>query len=327
MKRIVLTHLLIFSGIAVALAQSPQPEGSSGQSAKDHSQAVVRITGVRFSYPLVQHWIDRFNQEYPNVQIIIESRGSSDPTQYDIMVEAYEQPEEIKKDREYLYFARYAVLPVANRASRFGAVYEDKGLNKELITQLFFFDIYAEKDKQKEIKEPFTVYTRLQKAGAPIVFSRYFGYVQKDIKGTAIAGADEHLLKAVLRDSTGISYAPMPLIYNPVTGVPVEGLVVLPVDLNGNGRINDEEKGYDRLPEVMARLEDRPAKEIKNVPLEYVHFSVSRQSVTPEALLFLNWVIANGETDLHSFGFLKPERKKVANDRFEQFASGEAQEP
>ncbi|MDQ2657641.1 MAG: hypothetical protein M3Y60_09495 [Bacteroidota bacterium] len=320
MRSTFLAHFLIFGAVATALAQSQQTEPSSGQRPLDNSQPVVRITGVRFSYPLVQHWIDRFNKEHPNVQVIIESRGSSDPSQFDIMVEAYEQPEEIKKDREYLYFARYAVLPVANGASRFVAAYKDKGLNKDLITQLFFFDIYAEKEKQKQVREPFTVYTRLQKAGVPIVFSKYFGYAQKDLKGTAIAGADEHLLKAVLRDSSGISYAPLPLIYNPVTGLPVEGLVVLPVDLNGNGRVSEEEKGYDRLPEVMTRLEDRTAKEVQNVPLEYVHFSVSRQSVAPAALVFLKWVIANGENDLHSFGFLKPEPRKAQNERFEQFA-------
>src|SRR5687767_6119919 len=63
-------------------------------------QNVVVITGNRFSYPLIQKWIDDYNQVNPNVQIIIESRGTNDPAQYDILVEAYEQDEAVRETRE-----------------------------------------------------------------------------------------------------------------------------------------------------------------------------------------------------------------------------------
>ena len=81
------------------------------------NQQVVRITGVRFAYPLVQQWIDDFNKEYPDVQVIIESRGSTDPSQYEILIEAYEHTDDFKKDREYAYVGRYAILPVTNSKS------------------------------------------------------------------------------------------------------------------------------------------------------------------------------------------------------------------
>jgi ABC-type phosphate transport system substrate-binding protein len=281
----------------------------------------VKITGVRFAYPLVQKWIDSFNKEYPDVQIIIEPRGSADPSS-DILLEAYEQPEEIKNSREYVYIARYAILPVANSRSDFAKTYTEKGLNKDLIVQLFFHDIYADKENQKEIKEPVTIYTRLQKAGAPTTFAKHFGYQQKDIKGKSIAGADEHLLKALLRDSTGISYLPLSLIYDRSTKKTVGGIKVIPVDLNGNGKVNDDEKFYDdELSAVTQRFEDASAGDLNNVPVEYLHFSVDKKGVSPEALTFLTWVIRNGEKDLHDFGYLNPEPGKLERDKFEQFAS------
>lgn len=156
---------------------------------------VVVITGTRFAYPLIQKWIDEYNQINPSVQIIIESRGTSDPSNYDVLAEAYEQDDAVKKNREYLYLARYAILPVANSKSSFAKTYAEKGITKDLINQLFFHDMFADKDNEQRIKTPYTIYTRLQKAGAPIVFTKYFGYQQKDIKGKAIAGSDEHLLK------------------------------------------------------------------------------------------------------------------------------------
>src|SRR6187455_1724823 len=93
-------HLLLalaFSvGILSAEAQTLSNNGSSEEtivsdkpattpttSIKKNQKYVV-ITGVRFAYPLVQKWIDDYNKENPDVQIIIESRGSADPAKYDI---------------------------------------------------------------------------------------------------------------------------------------------------------------------------------------------------------------------------------------------------
>jgi phosphate transport system substrate-binding protein len=284
-------------------------------------QKVVVVTGTRFSYKLVQKWIDAYNKVNPSIQIIIESRGSSDPLKFDILAEVYEQDEEIKKGREYINVGRYAILPVATTGSSFARVYTDKGLDKDLIRQIFFHDIFVDKEKQKPIKAPFTVYTRLQKAGVPIVFAHYFGFEQKRIKGSAIAGADSHLLKALLRDSTGVTYLPLPLIYDEQTRKPIEGLTVLPVDLNGNGKVSDHEKFYATLDDVIGRLEATEPDDIKNIPVEYLHLSVDKQKASAEAIDFLKWVNEHGQEDLHAFGYLKPEAKRFEKEKFNEFAS------
>lgn len=293
----------------------------SGSATTKPNQQVVRITGVRFAYPLVQKWIDEFNNEYPDIQVIIEARASSDPKEYDILVESYEQPDEIKKQREYVYIARYAVLPVANAKSEFAKIYADKGLDKNLITQIFFHDLYADKEEQKKIKAPYTVYTRLQKAGAPISFSQYYGFEQKDVKGKAIAGADEHLLKALLRDSTGVSYLPSPVVFDRNTSKVVAGISVLPVDLNGNGKVNDEEKFYGEVTAVAQKLESIRAKDLNNVPVGYLHLSIDKNGASAHALTFLRWVVRNGEKDLNALGYLKPEPQKLEKEQFEAFAA------
>jgi len=296
------------------LSVSPDPKVRAEQN-------VVVITGNRFSYPLIQKWIDDYNKTNPNVQIIIESRGTTDPAQYDILVEAYEQDEAIKDTREYVYVARYAILPVANSKSAFARFYADKGLDTDLINQIFFHDLFADREKQKPIKFPFTIYTRLQKAGAPIVFAKYFKHQQKDIKGTAIAGADEHLLKALLRDSIGVSYLPLSLIYDPQTRKPIEGLKVLPVDLNDNGKVNDEEKFYSDLDKVIAKLESSDPGDRKNVPVGFLHLSVDKKHASPEAVEFLKWVNEHAQEYLHELGYLTREAKHIENDKFAEFAS------
>jgi phosphate transport system substrate-binding protein len=309
------------TGELLARAERKEIQSSSSDHSPATPQKVVVVTGARFSYKLVQKWIDEYYKVNPNVQILIESRGSADPAKFDILAEVYEQEDEVRKSREYINVGRYAILPVATQNSAFAKIYTEKGLNTELISQVFFHDIFADKEKQKEVKAPFTVYTRLQKAGAPIVFTKYFGYEQKDIKGKAIAGSDEHLLKALLRDTTGVSYLPLPLIYDQQTKKPIAGLAVLPVDINGNGKVNDDEKFYDDLNTVISKLESEDAKDIKNIPIEYLHLSVDKQNASPEAIEFLKWVNENGQADLHEFGYLAPEAKRFEKEKFNEFAS------
>lgn len=284
-----ITALLALSSLLEAKAQNP---------------AVVRVTGVRFAYPLLENWIEKYAKVNPNVQVIIESRGSQDPSQYDILVEAYEQPEEIRNTRDYFYIGRYAILPVANSRSSFAKTYVVRGLTSHLIKQIFFHDVFADKDKEEKIAVPFTVYTRMQKAGAPIVFAHYYNFEQKDIKGKGIAGSDEHLLKAILRDSTSVSFLPTPMIYTK-QGNPVSGLTPLPVDVNNNDRVSDDEKFFGNRQTTIDRLSDN--KNIKNIPIENVHLSVDKKTATPEALAFVQWVVNNGLNDLKDFGYLNPE--------------------
>lgn len=293
---------LVFIGLLLGL--------SSFLEAFGQNPAVVRVTGVRFAYPLVQHWIDQYNKVNPDVQIVIEWRGSQDPSQFDILIEAYEQSEEIRKNRDYTYVGRYAILPVANSMSEFARTYAGKGLNTQTIKQIFFHDLYADKDKEQKITAPFTTYTRLQKAGAPMVFASYFKFEQKDISGKGIAGSDEHLLKAVLRDSTGVTYLPSPVLYDKSTGAPVAGLTPIPVDLNGNDRLNDDEKIFGSWSAAADRLSTSDVKDLRNVPIEDIHLSVDKKNSKPEATAFIRWVADNGSKDLKTFGFLLTEKQK-----------------
>ena len=299
------------TGTTVTGQNSPSQEQPSGK--------VVVVTGARFSYSLVEKWIDEYNKVNPTVQIIVEARGSADPLAYDILAEVYRHDDEISKNREYVYVGRYAILPVANSISAFSAIYSTKGLNNELIRQIYFEDIFADKAQQTAIKVPFTVYTRLQKAGVPTVFASYFGYGQRDIRGNAIAGADVHLLKALLRDSTGISYLPVPLIYDLQTRKQLEGLTVLPVDLNGNKKVSDDEKFYDNLDNVIEQLEAGDVR-IKNIPIEYLHLSVDKHNASAEAIDFLQWVNEHGRINLHEFGYFAPDQKDLDKEEF-QFSS------
>jgi phosphate transport system substrate-binding protein len=288
---------------------------SFGQDARKE----IVVTGVRFAYPLLEKWINDYKEIDPSVIIRIEPRTSVDPSQYDLLIEAFEHDAEVSTDREYLYLARYAVLPFANASSSFAKHYSERGLTSEVIRQVFFHDIYASKETRVDTKQEVNVYTRLQKAGAPKTFARHFGFEQQQIKGKAIAGADEHLIKAVLKDSLGVSYSSLGLIYDLETRSQIPGMTILPIDGNDNGRLSKDEQFYDSLDEVIAKLE---SDDLKNIPVEYLHLSIRKHDHKPEALRFLMWIIDNSQDDLHQFGFLLPEQKRFDSEKlkFQQLA-------
>lgn len=297
-----LNSLLLATGLSVL--------AGSSLFAQETAQNKVVITGVRFAYPLVDRWIKAYTAENPQTQLTIETRTITDPEKYDVLIEAYDQERIAKEGREVISIGRFALLPVANSKSEFAKEYAEKGLNEKTYKQIFFHDIYAEKDET--IRTPFTVYTRLQKAGAPVTFAKYFGYEQQQIKGKTIAGADEHLIKALLKDDTGITYTLPGLAYDLNTRKPVDGITIIPVDLDNNGRISKEEKQIDNLDQILDKIE---VEKVKNVPVEYIHLSIAKNNSNPEAKKFLLWVASHGEQDLRQFGYLKPEPKRLQNEK------------
>jgi phosphate transport system substrate-binding protein len=115
-----------------------------------------------------------------------------------------------------------------------------------------------------------------------------------------------------LKDDTGITYTTPGLAYDLQSRKPLEGLTIIPVDLDGNGRVSKEEKSLENLDQVIATLE---ADKIKNVPVENIHFSIGKNNSNPEAKKFLLWVAANADKDLHQFGYLKADAKRLADER------------
>lgn len=281
-------------------------KSETGGTSASRTEKIVIITGARFSYTLIQRLIDDYNKLNPEVQIIIEARGSNDPASYDILAEVYHRSDLSSATREYAYIGRYGVLLVANRSSDFARVYEKNGLTTKLIKQIYFFDPLADRDSEQRIKAPYTVYTRLQKAGVPVVFSRKFGFSQSDINGKSIAGSDEHLLKVLQRDSTGVSYLPIPLVYDLKTRAPLAGLSVLPVDIDNNDRVNDQEKFYGTLDDVLNNLKTVSAEKTHNLAFGDLHLSMEKKNANVHAVAFLAWARANAGVYLAEYGFLPP---------------------
>ena len=145
------------------------------------------------------------------------------------------------------------------------------------------------------------MYTRASAACASISFADHFGNTWEAIRGKGISGDDKYLLSAVLKDTNGLSYNNLGYLYNLQTRKPIEGIVLLPIDINQNGRLDQEEKIYANLDQVIAYLENNPDE--KGIPKAYVNFVFDKNKNRDALQPFLNWVLTEGQKYNHEFGF------------------------
>ena len=84
------------------------------------------------------------------------------------------------------------------------------------------------------------VFTRSDACGAAETWAAYLGKKQEDLGGVGVYG-DPGLADAVRRDPLGIGFNNVNFAYDPKTLEPVDGLAVVPIDLDGNGTIEPAE--------------------------------------------------------------------------------------
>ncbi|MDX2285547.1 MAG: hypothetical protein NW241_15375 [Bacteroidia bacterium] len=268
------------------------------------------ITGARFTYPLIEACITAFRNEHPEIAVRIKRRGLRDPEDADIVINAHKLGKtEIQPGWEYRNFARYVLLPATNARSEFAKEFAQKGLNNKQLRSLFFEEDLNSKyaaDAQPVILPKHTLYKRAQYAGSTVILAQQFGSEVSEVKGIGVAGEDWHLVLAIQADTNGVTYNNPGYLFDLKTRQPLAGIQIIPVDLDGNGWVEKEERIYDHLDRVLDQLEQT---ESKNVPCAFLNLGYARRSANPAVTVFVDWFFRNSPGFLRAYGFLSTGEK------------------
>ena len=260
------------------------------------------LGGTKFTYPLVEAWITAYKQANPTASIKLVEKGQEGFDKVNVRIASYDVVKEPLKENEVATaVSRYALLPVANANNTLAQKAQRKGIKQEDLKKLFLED--PEDDFEgKKVEDTYQIYTRSAKVCSSITFANYLGGSYDDIVGKRIAGDDKHLLEAIKKDSAGITYSNASYLYDLKTRTLNSGILVLPVDLNGNGKLDKTEQLYQNLDVLLTYLEKNP--EEKAISTEKVYFVTDGKTENEELTRFVAWIRNEGQTLSSALGFL-----------------------
>jgi phosphate transport system substrate-binding protein len=285
----------------------------SGCKKDDENKTTISISGAFALYPMVIQWADEYQKTHPDVEFDISAggagKGMSDALAgaVDIaMVSREIRSAETDQGAVGIPVTKDAVVPTANANNPVLDQLLTTGLTSEhgaqvwISSELKTWGQLVGSDDTSEIH----VYTRADACGAGEVWALYLGgTAQEDLSQGDNIGApsDPEIARAVQDDPLGIGYNNLNFAYDPNTQQPIEGLVIIPIDLNGDGQISDDENFYNDKTSLTAAI----AEGIYPSPPARVLYLVTKGQPDGAAADFIRWVLTDGQTFVSGAGYVQ----------------------
>ena len=299
----VLLFSLCVAGTAIAADQ--KKAGISG---------TVRVSGAWALYPMMVTWAEEFRKVYPGVRIGVSAGGAGKGItdaltgMVDIgMVSREIRPEEQKPGSTFIPVVKDAVFPTINANNPVQKTVAIKGIKKETFNDLW---VLGKPMTWGELagtttKKAVQVYTRSDSCGAAETWAHYLGKKQEDLKGVGVYG-DPGLAEAVKKDVFGVGYNNLNYAYDAKTGLPVSGIQIIPIDVNGNGKIDPKEDLGTKAKAIKAvtsgSYPSPPARDL---------YLISRNNFNGLSKTFVKWILADGQKYVDEVGYIKIAPKQL----------------
>jgi phosphate transport system substrate-binding protein len=282
--------------------------GNKGKDSK--SNTTITISGAFALYPMVVTWSEEYHKLQPDVQFDV-SAGGAGKGMSDVLSGAVEiamvsrevRAEETSQGALAFGVVKDAVVATVNAKNPLLDRLLATGLTPETAAKIWMTQEITTwggllgTDDTTQIH----VYTRADACGAAEVWALFLGgKAQEDLKGTAVQG-DPGVAEAVRQDTLGIGFNNIGFAYDPSTGAAVEGLRVVPIDLNGDGKITSDEDFYAEKSGVAAAVADGRYPSPPARPL----YLVTKGQPNAASTAFLRWVLTDGQAMVDAAGYVK----------------------
>ena len=308
--------ILLVLGCGIFLA-SCNHSGNNNAATSNDLKGKITISGAFALYPLTVKWAEEFQKLHRNVTINVSAggagKGMADALSKMVDLGMFSKdvsPEEKAKGAWYIAVAKDAVLPTVNSSNPVISVLKTKGMDRQ-----HFYDVFIT-GKIKTwgqaagcaSKEDLQAFTRSDACGAAEMWAKYLGKKkQEDLQGLGMNG-DPGVADAIRKNVNGIGYNNLNFVFDMETRKPYQGLAVIPIDLNGNGKIDPEENFYGSIDNVMKAIQtgvypSPPARDL---------YLVSGGKPTNKVVLaFLQWILSDGQKFLQEAGYVNITEDKI----------------
>lgn len=304
--------LLIISFSILSVPRLNGQEKSSGQ---------ISISGAFALYPMVVKWADEYKKINPGVRFDISAggagKGISDALNGMVeigMVSREIYPEEVKKGAFPIAVTKDAVVAVVSELNPAINDIMTKGLKKDAGNNIWITGRVTTWTQAfgSRTDSPIHVYTRSDACGAAEMWAKFFGKKQEDLLGVGVFG-DPGLAQAVKRDPLGIGYNNIGYAYDATTRKLIKGLKVVPIDLNNNGKIDNDENFYDSMNDIMSAI---ASGKYPSPPARELFFVMKGNPVKNKVLTdFIKWVLSDGQKFVNEAGYISLPKTTIDSER------------
>jgi len=252
--------------------------------------------------PLAEGWINEYSKSNPGASIHLSDQINASSSPEIRLFEHIPGELPLSSNEAKVHVGQVAILPFIHEMNPLFTKELKRGVKQNQLKGIFFSDEsdWLENSKNPQAPEP-KIYSPVPQSSAAEAFAGFLGKPSADLKGIYVSGSDTHLLSALLLDPLGISYSRLSLIFDPVTRLPVEGIKILPVDLNNNGRLDKNELIYDNLDLVILYAENTRKP---SIPTLQISLGIKTESLSnPDIDRFINWVKTDGQKVNFQLGF------------------------
>jgi phosphate transport system substrate-binding protein len=317
------TRSLLIQFLAAIILLSSCSGGGSETAGSDENVS-ISFSGAFALYPLAQKWAQEYKKTHPNVRLNIQAggagKGLTDCLSGTVDVGMFSREisdEEKAKGVWWISLCKDAVLPTVNASNPYIDSIKTRGIKKEEFKSIFIDQRPGTWDSLLNIKngskQKIAVYTRADAAGAADSWASFFGKKQENLKGIGVSG-DPGVADAVKKDKGGIGYNNTLFVYDNVSGKKNPGIEVVPIDVNGNGKIDADENVYADLNTF---LEAVNTGKFPAPPARDLYFITKGKTSNKAILEFFKWVLTDGQTMVREAGYV-PLPADVINEQLKK---------
>lgn len=317
MKKLSLTILAIMILLATTLNLTSCGNKKSQKSADgEQLSGTISLSGAFALYPLAVKWADEFKKLHPDVTIDLSAGGAGKGItdvlagQVDLgMVSRELKNAEIQQGALGFAVAKDAVVPTINARN---PVYKEllkKGFSIKAAKGLLITGTI--KTWGQVVGSANTsrvdVYTRSDACGAAETFAKWLGKKQEDLKGTGVFG-DPGVAQQVAKDPNGIGLNNIGYAYDDKTHKLNPGLAIAPIDVNGNGKLDEDEKFYDSKDQLIKAIAEG---KYPSPPARDLYLVTKGKPTNPVVIAFLKFILSKGQKYNVPAGYISLDKKKL----------------
>jgi phosphate transport system substrate-binding protein len=283
----------------------------------DTLKGTISLSGAFALYPMAVKWAEEFKKLHPNVRIDISAggagKGMADALSKIVdlgMVSREVNPEEIAKGAWYIALTKDAVLPTISASNPVLNDLKTKGLTKQKFIDIFINNKYKTWGDAigTNSKDKMVVYVRSDACGAGEMWAKFLGGKQDNLKGVGVFG-DPGVADALKKDKFGIGYNNVNYSFDCRTKKKYEGIEIIPLDLNENGKIDPDENFYGNIDEIINAIRDGKYPSPPARDLYFVSMGKPQNKLVVE---FIKWILADGQKYVTEAGYVQLPPEKIS---------------